>query len=48
MRIFEEESAQEKSSDGGRVWKWREREEDSSAYGVNIYTNNEYAFKMNY
>lgn len=41
MRSFEEESAQEKSSDGGR-------EEDSSAYDVNIYTNNEYAFKMNY
>ncbi len=38
----------------GKVIGWREsvevrgREEDSSAYGMNICTNNEYAFKVNY
>jgi hypothetical protein len=38
----------------GKVIGWREsvevrgREEDSSAYSVNIYINNEYAFKVNY
>jgi len=38
----------------GKVIGWREsvevrgREEDSGAYDMNIYINNEYAFKMNY